>query len=92
MQHILRRWHEDHREELHVSWLNGAGIVYWEIFSGLFILGMRPTRQSCVPCGQSLPADGLGAARPRRARDCPSGAETGKTLRTRVEFLLLGVT
>lgn len=30
MQHLVRRWHEDHRDELFVAWLNGAGIVVWE--------------------------------------------------------------
>ncbi len=37
MQNIVRRWHEDHRDELHISWLNGAGIVFWEnIFGSLY--------------------------------------------------------
>jgi formylglycine-generating enzyme len=30
MQHLVRRWHEDHRDELFTAWLNGSGIVVWE--------------------------------------------------------------
>jgi hypothetical protein len=30
MQHLVRRWHRDHSDELHLAWLNGAGVVVWE--------------------------------------------------------------
>ncbi|WDZ83780.1 SUMF1/EgtB/PvdO family nonheme iron enzyme [Micromonospora cathayae] len=30
MQHLVRRWHRDHTGELHLAWLNGAGVVVWE--------------------------------------------------------------
>jgi hypothetical protein len=30
MQLLVRRWHRDHSNELHLAWLNGAGVVVWE--------------------------------------------------------------
>ena len=30
MQHLVRRWHDRHRDELLTAWLNGAGVVLWE--------------------------------------------------------------
>jgi formylglycine-generating enzyme len=30
MQFVVRRWHRDHSNELHLAWLNGAGVVVWE--------------------------------------------------------------
>jgi formylglycine-generating enzyme len=30
MQFLVRRWHRDHSNELHLAWLNGAGVVVWE--------------------------------------------------------------
>ena len=30
MQFLVRRWHRDHGNELHLAWLNGAGVVVWE--------------------------------------------------------------
>ena len=30
MQHLVRRWHGKHRDELLTAWLNGAGVVVWE--------------------------------------------------------------
>ncbi len=30
MQHLVRRWHDRHRDELLTAWLNGAGVVVWE--------------------------------------------------------------
>jgi formylglycine-generating enzyme required for sulfatase activity len=30
MQHLVRRWHDRHRDELLTAWLNGAGVVMWE--------------------------------------------------------------
>jgi formylglycine-generating enzyme required for sulfatase activity len=30
MQHLVRRWHDKHRDELLTAWLNGAGVVVWE--------------------------------------------------------------
>lgn len=31
MQHHIRRWNRDHSEELQSAWLNGAGIMVWEV-------------------------------------------------------------
>jgi hypothetical protein len=30
MQHLVRRWDASHRDELHLAWLNGTGVVVWE--------------------------------------------------------------
>ena len=30
MHHLVRRWHRDHTDELHLAWLNGVGVVVWE--------------------------------------------------------------
>jgi hypothetical protein len=30
MQLLVRRWHRDHSHELHLAWLNGAGVMVWE--------------------------------------------------------------
>lgn len=30
MQHRIKRWQVDHTEELHLAWMNGAGVVVWE--------------------------------------------------------------
>jgi formylglycine-generating enzyme required for sulfatase activity len=30
MQNLVRRWHDNHRDELLTAWLNGAGVVMWE--------------------------------------------------------------
>ena len=34
MQFLVRRWHRDHSNELHLAWLNGAGMVVWENIFG----------------------------------------------------------
>lgn len=31
MQHHVRRWHRDHSEELQSAWLNGVGVMVWEV-------------------------------------------------------------
>lgn len=31
MQHHIRRWHRDHSEELQSAWLNGVGVMVWEV-------------------------------------------------------------
>ncbi len=30
MTHATRRWHTDHRDELHSAWLSGGGVLVWE--------------------------------------------------------------
>lgn len=34
MHFLVRRWHTDHSNELHLAWLNGAGMVVWENIFG----------------------------------------------------------
>jgi len=34
MQHLIRRWDWDHTGELHVAWMNGAGIFIWQNIFG----------------------------------------------------------
>lgn len=29
-QHLIRRWDRDHTGELHLAWMNGAGMLIWE--------------------------------------------------------------
>jgi len=37
MQHHVRRWHRDHSEELASAWLNGAGVMIWEVVFGVWV-------------------------------------------------------
>ncbi|MET3898089.1 sulfatase modifying factor 1 [Devosia sp. UYZn731] len=46
MQHIVRRWHDDHRDELHAAWLNGTGIVVWENVFGSWFAWNTADRQT----------------------------------------------
>ncbi len=59
MQHLIRRWHTDHRDELHLAWLNGAGVVVWENVFGssnpwsdadaALLASMRPLQRHLGP-------------------------------------------
>ncbi len=35
--HHIRRWHRDHLDELHSAWLNGTGVLVWEIVFGVWV-------------------------------------------------------
>ena len=37
MQHHVRRWHRDHTEELRSAWLNGVGLMVWEVVFGVWV-------------------------------------------------------
>lgn len=37
MQHHIRRWHRDHSAELRSAWLNGVGIMVWEVVFGSWV-------------------------------------------------------
>ncbi|WP_127128485.1 SUMF1/EgtB/PvdO family nonheme iron enzyme [Georgenia sp. SYP-B2076] len=37
MQHHIRRWHRDHSEELQSAWVNGAGVMVWEVVFGVWV-------------------------------------------------------
>ena len=37
MMHHVRRWHRDHREELQSAWLNGIGVMVWEVVFGAWV-------------------------------------------------------
>lgn len=37
MQHHVRRWHRDHSGELHSAWLNGVGVMVWEVVFGVWV-------------------------------------------------------
>ncbi|GAA2726724.1 SUMF1/EgtB/PvdO family nonheme iron enzyme [Cellulomonas aerilata] len=41
MQHHVRRWHRDHAEELQSAWLNGVGVMVWEVVFGVWV-GWNP--------------------------------------------------
>jgi sulfatase modifying factor 1 len=35
--HHIRRWNRDHLDELHSSWLNGTGVLVWEVVFGVWV-------------------------------------------------------
>ena len=37
MLHQTRRWNRSHIDELHVAWLNGAGMLLWEVVFGSWV-------------------------------------------------------
>lgn len=37
MQHHIRRWHRDHSDELISAWLNGVGVMVWEVVFGAWV-------------------------------------------------------
>ncbi len=37
MMHHVRRWHRDHVEELQSAWLNGTGVMVWEVVFGVWV-------------------------------------------------------
>jgi len=37
MQHHIRRWHRDHSAELRSAWLNGVGVMVWEVVFGAWV-------------------------------------------------------
>ena len=37
MQHHIRRWHRDHAAELRSAWLNGVGVMVWEVVFGSWV-------------------------------------------------------
>ncbi|RPF29059.1 SUMF1/EgtB/PvdO family nonheme iron enzyme [Georgenia muralis] len=47
MQHHIRRWHRDHAEELQSAWLNGVGVMVWEVVFGVWV-GWNPRDAATV--------------------------------------------
>ena len=37
MLHHTRRWNRDHVDELHSSWLNGTGMLVWDVVFGVWV-------------------------------------------------------
>ena len=37
LQHHVRRWNRDHSEELVSAWLNGVGVMVWEVVFGVWV-------------------------------------------------------
>ena len=37
MLHQTRRWNRSHIDELHIAWLNGAGMLLWEVVFGSWV-------------------------------------------------------
>jgi hypothetical protein len=37
MLHQTRRWNQSHIDELHIAWLNGAGMLLWEVVFGSWV-------------------------------------------------------
>ena len=35
--HHIRRWHREHLDELHSAWLNGTGVLVWEVVFGVWV-------------------------------------------------------
>lgn len=47
MQHHVRRWHRDHSEEIQSAWLNGVGVMVWEVVFGVWV-GWSPRDSSTI--------------------------------------------
>ncbi len=47
--HHVRRWHRDHRDELQSAWLNGIGVMVWEVVFG--VLGRLERAPTPAGCG-----------------------------------------
>ena len=43
MQHHTRRWNRDHSDELHSAWINGTGMVVWDVVFGSGSAGTSAT-------------------------------------------------
>ncbi|MEO7060564.1 MAG: SUMF1/EgtB/PvdO family nonheme iron enzyme, partial [Lapillicoccus sp.] len=37
LQHHVRRWHRDHHVELQSAWVNGIGVMVWEVVFGVWV-------------------------------------------------------
>jgi hypothetical protein len=37
MMHQTRRWNRSHREEMQIAWLNGSGMLIWEVVFGSWV-------------------------------------------------------
>ncbi|KRC32989.1 SUMF1/EgtB/PvdO family nonheme iron enzyme [Oerskovia sp. Root22] len=37
MQHHVRRWNRDHTDELQSAWVNGVGVMVWEVVFGVWV-------------------------------------------------------
>ena len=37
MMHQTRRWNHSHREEMQIAWLNGSGMLIWEVVFGSWV-------------------------------------------------------
>lgn len=37
LMHHVRRWHRDHAVELQSAWLNGVGVMVWEVVFGVWV-------------------------------------------------------
>ncbi|RXR25857.1 hypothetical protein EQW78_11670 [Oerskovia turbata] len=37
MQHHVRRWNRDHTDELQSAWINGVGVMVWEVVFGVWV-------------------------------------------------------
>jgi hypothetical protein len=35
--HHIRRWNRDHLDELHSAWLNGTGVLVWQVVFGVWV-------------------------------------------------------
>lgn len=47
MQHHIRRWHRDHSEELQSAWLNGVGMMVWEVVFSVWV-GWNPRDEATM--------------------------------------------
>ena len=56
MQHHIRRWHRDHAGELRSAWLNGVGVMVWEVVFGAWV-GWN--RRDAATLGRMLPVQRL---------------------------------
>lgn len=47
MQHHIRRWNRDHSAELQSAWVNGVGVMVWEVVFGVWV-GWNPRDTATV--------------------------------------------
>jgi formylglycine-generating enzyme len=59
MVHHTRRWHRSHLEELHSAWLNGAGVLVWDVVFGVWA-GWSPRDRDVLKAAQAVWRDHAG--------------------------------
>ncbi len=96
MQHHIRRWHRDHSGELISAWLNGVGMMVWEVVFGAWVgwnerdaatlrrmLPVQRRLHRWLVDGEWTPARGVRAVGPRGVDVRARGHDARRSWRTR---------